>query len=254
MKPQQSGIYKITNLLDGKIYIGQSKNIKARWAKHRECARNGSKNTRLYQAMQKDGLENFSFEIVELCPIEQLNEREWYYICQFNSLNEEYGYNMSTKANLQRKFTKEQVEEVQNLLKNSTLKNKEIAEMFDASRTWVSLVNKGELWYNKNLEYPLRPLVDNKKKEWRCCDCGQQVSKGAIHCPECAKKYRRKKSLCSEITREELKDLIRTMPFMQIGKMFGVADNTVRKWCIRKNLPSRKEDINKISDEEWEKI
>ena len=254
MKPQQSGIYKITNLLDGKVYIGQSKNIKERWSKHKQCARGSDKNTRLYQAMRKDGLENFSFEIVELCPVEQLNEKEWYYICQFNSLNEEYGYNMSTRGNLQKKFTKEQVEKVQDLLKNSTLKNGEIAKMFNASHTWISLVNKGQLWYNENLDYPLRPLVDNKKKEWRCRDCGKLITKGAVRCPECVKKYRRKKSKCSEITREELKELIRTTPFLQIGRMFGVADNTIRKWCIRNGLPSRKEDIEKYSDEEWEKI
>lgn len=254
MKPQRSGIYKITNMLDGKIYIGQSKDIEERWRRHKSCARNEDKKTRLYQAMRKDGLENFSFEIVELCPIEQLNEREWYYICKFKTLEEKYGYNMSTKANLQKKFTKEQVEKAQDLLKNSTLTNKEIAQMFNASHTWVSLVNKGQLWYNENLDYPLRPVISNIKKEHYCLDCGVAISRGAKRCPICAQKINSGLSKINMTSREELKDMIRKMPFSQIGNNFSVSHTTITRWCKKFNLPSKRAEINSYSDEEWEKI
>ena len=54
------GIYKIQNLINGKIYIGQSVHIKARFNAHKSEARNG--NTRpLYNAIRKYGVENFSF-------------------------------------------------------------------------------------------------------------------------------------------------------------------------------------------------
>lgn len=56
------------------------------------------------------------------------------------------------------------------------------------------------------------------------------------------------------ITREELKDLIRTTPFTTIASQFGYTDNAIRKWCDKFNLPRKKSEINSYSDEEWTKI
>ena len=51
--------------------------------------------------------------------------------------------------------------------------------------------------------------------------------------------------------RSVLKSLIREMPFTQIGKMFEVSDNAIRKWCKSYNLPSKVSLIKTIPDEEW---
>lgn len=83
------GIYKIENLLNHKIYIGQSRNISQRWKDHRNLYKKD--DSPLYRAMRKYGIENFSFKIIEECPIDLLNERECYWIKYYNSLNE--GYN-----------------------------------------------------------------------------------------------------------------------------------------------------------------
>jgi len=48
--------------------------------------------------------------------------------------------------------------------------------------------------------------------------------------------------------------MIRTTPFLQIGKKYNVSDNAVRKWCINYGLPSKKSDIKNISDEDWVNI
>ena len=72
------GIYKITNKINGKVYIGQSNDIERRWAEHRN--RYKTNNTFLYQNMRLYGIENFDFSIEELCNIEDLNGREQYYI------------------------------------------------------------------------------------------------------------------------------------------------------------------------------
>lgn len=56
------------------------------------------------------------------------------------------------------------------------------------------------------------------------------------------------------ITREELKNLIRTTPFTKIAANFGVSDNAIRKWCIKFNLPSKSREIKKYSEEEWDLI
>lgn len=61
----------------------------------------------------------------------------------------------------------------------------------------------------------------------------------------------RHKKISAKPSREVLKEQIRTIPFVQIGKMYNVTDNAVRKWCKLYNLPSRVTDIKKISDEEW---
>ena len=88
------GIYKIENLFNHKIYIGQSINIEARFKKHKSC----KDNFLIHKAIQKYGKENFSFDIIELCNQEELNEREIYWIdfyqsCILNGLNK--GYNMN---------------------------------------------------------------------------------------------------------------------------------------------------------------
>lgn len=54
--------------------------------------------------------------------------------------------------------------------------------------------------------------------------------------------------------REELKKLIRHTPFLQIGKLYNVSDNAIRKWCKAVHLPSKVSEIKQYSDEEWEKI
>ena len=54
-----------------------------------------------------------------------------------------------------------------------------------------------------------------------------------------------------EINTEELKSLIRSTPFVQIGKIFGVSDNAVRKWCDSYQLPKKVSEIKQYSDEDW---
>ena len=58
----------------------------------------------------------------------------------------------------------------------------------------------------------------------------------------------------ANLSREELKNLIRTTPFTKIGEKYGVSDNTIRKWCDKYNLPRKAAEIKKISDEDWLKI
>ena len=93
-----TGIYKITNIKTKECYIGQAMHIKDRWAEHAKCGLgiDTPAGNKLYKAIQEFGLWNFSFEVLEVCPQNQLNEKEKYYIDLYSSYD--YGYN-STRGN-----------------------------------------------------------------------------------------------------------------------------------------------------------
>ena len=93
-----TGIYKITNIKTKECYIGQAIHIKERWAEHAKCGLgiDTPAGNKLYKAIQEFGLWNFSFEVLEVCPQNQLNEKEKYYIDLYSSYD--YGYN-STRGN-----------------------------------------------------------------------------------------------------------------------------------------------------------
>lgn len=69
-------------------------------------------------------------------------------------------------------------------------------------------------------------------------------------CLQCYYKSTRKE----RPSRESLKNDIRKLPFLQIGKKYGVSDNAIRKWCIQYNLPTLKREIKKLSNQQWNKI
>lgn len=89
----KSGIYKITNQLDDMCYIGQSVDLATRWKDHAKCGLgiDTPQGNKLYQAMIQYGLWNFSFEVLEECPRQDLDEKEKYYIQLYQSYD--YGYN-----------------------------------------------------------------------------------------------------------------------------------------------------------------
>ena len=93
-----TGIYKITNIKTKECYIGQAIHIKDRWVEHVKCGLgiDTPAGNKLYKAIQEFGLWNFSFEVLEVCPQNQLNEKEKYYIDLYSSYD--YGYN-STRGN-----------------------------------------------------------------------------------------------------------------------------------------------------------
>lgn len=91
------GIYKITNKINNKVYIGKSTNIEDRWKNGHISKLNKNKhdNDHLQFSWNKYGQHNFEFSIIEECTEELLNKREIYWIDYYKSYNPEYGYNMT---------------------------------------------------------------------------------------------------------------------------------------------------------------
>lgn len=91
------GIYKITNLINEKVYIGQSIDINYRFHNHKSESFNpksNAYNTAIHRSIRKYGIENFSFEVIEECAKELLSEREIYWIAYYNSYGN--GYNLTS--------------------------------------------------------------------------------------------------------------------------------------------------------------
>ena len=83
-----TGIYKITNLVNGKVYIGASKNIEKRWNEHKRSVKSP-----IHSDLETLGEENFKFEVLLECPEDMLCQWERDMICLYDADDPEKGYN-----------------------------------------------------------------------------------------------------------------------------------------------------------------
>lgn len=90
------GIYKITDLITKQVYIGQSVDISRRWKDHIRYGLgiNAPSTNALYKAMKKDGITEFTFQLLQKCSNEKLNEREKFWIQIYSS--NKYGMNSTS--------------------------------------------------------------------------------------------------------------------------------------------------------------
>lgn len=103
----QTGIYKIINILNNKIYVGSALNIKHRWRIHiKSLLLNKHHSIKLQRAYNKYGANCFDFEIIEECEKKDLIYREQYYIDLYNSFNNGYNCRPIANSNLGKKFSK----------------------------------------------------------------------------------------------------------------------------------------------------
>lgn len=90
-----------------------------------------------------------------------------------------------------------------------------------------------------------------RRAKHECPVCGKLTYNKECCSPECRIK---KAQRAERPERQELKRMIRTMSFITIGKIFGVTDNTIRKWCKGYGLPYRTSDIKSLSDKDYENV
>lgn len=153
------GIYKITNKINNKVYIGQSGRIQNRLSAHKQAIfneNNGRYNDGLYEDIRKYGEENFSFEILETIKLNELEEK-WIKI--YEKTHDLY--------NLQRRphtdpyssikiFSNEEIDIIIEKLKENKLSNIKIAKMFKCSPTTIDYINNGERYKIEGEKYPIR--------------------------------------------------------------------------------------------------
>lgn len=100
----KSGIYIIKNLDNGKIYVGQSLDVKRRMRDHKYKLDKGTHGNRFLQRAYNSG-QRFSFEVYLYCSEDELDDNEINAIKKFNSSNNKYGYNLELGGNDNRKVS-----------------------------------------------------------------------------------------------------------------------------------------------------
>lgn len=124
MNKSVSGIYVITNLKNGKKYVGQSCDVVRRIRTHKLLLSSGRhKNRHLQAAWDKYGAAWFSFEVIESCPIDDLNKREVFWIKHYNSFSQN-GYNLTLGGDGSRgyRFPESTKQRLREIAKSRTLR------------------------------------------------------------------------------------------------------------------------------------
>lgn len=150
-------IYLITNNVNGKVYVGQTKyTIEQRFAGHIACANNlGKKHSVLHNAIKKYGSDNFKVELLEDNLTEaNVDEREIFWISYYKSRNRKFGYNITEGGGGVKGY--HHSDETKQKISKSTLRARDAGKIYTPERNRkISLAQKGkkksESWYNNLL-------------------------------------------------------------------------------------------------------
>lgn len=170
------GIYKITKKSNGKSYIGQSNDIKRRINEHQ-----GKRDLAIDQAIQKYGIDAFDYEVLEECSLEELDEREKYWIQYFNTYKG-FGYNCNAgggdsrgENNGRTKLTNQDVAYIRECY-DLHRRRKEVYEQFKDrvsfdsfaaiwdGRTWKGI--KQEVYTKENKDYYMYHATDGGNSDF----------------------------------------------------------------------------------------
>ena len=152
-------IYKFTNKINNKIYIGQTtQTLEQRINKHLQQL---DDNTYFHRALKKYGINNFTVEIIEQnIPLTELDNREIYWIKYYNAYyTSNQGYNLtkggqwSASSQL---ICGSAENEIKDLIQTSSLTFKQIGDLFGVSLSCISDINRGKTFYEDDREYPIR--------------------------------------------------------------------------------------------------
>jgi group I intron endonuclease len=158
--PKKGGIYKITSP-SGKIYIGKTKNLFQRFGKYKSlhCV----KQNKLYNSFLKYGFGNHVVEIIELSnDLQNLNEKEIFYIKEYKSYNTSHGLNLTEGGDGVRK--KHSIE-TKKKISDSLLKSESFKKVMSSPEYREKLSNslKGHEGYNKGISRPEKDIIKIKE-------------------------------------------------------------------------------------------
>lgn len=126
------------------------------------------------------------------------------------------------------------------------------------STTGFRGVKKYDEYGNRIIEKrnPIEDVTEGKNRYKKFCPkCGRLMSRNAELCLDCYNREQRDVHMENmPVSREELKDLIRTKSFTEVGRILGISDNGVRLWCKKYSLPFSKKEIKSYTNSQWNKL
>ena len=129
----KTGIYLIKNEINQHMYVGQAKDINARWIHHRSDLKNGRhSNNHLQSAWNLYGGDNFTFSILEECKVEELDEREQFWINKLDTYNNGYNQDLGGGGIRGYKHTPEEIEKMRRV------QNPKIVLQFDLNFNFIA--------------------------------------------------------------------------------------------------------------------
>lgn len=203
-----TGIYCFRNLINQKVYIGQAVDIERRYKQHLQNINNLNHQEALYVALRKYGLDNFSFEILQQCSVEQLSELEVYYISQYNAYFDG-GYN-ETKGG-EGTFGYKHTQEIKDKMSQSR-KGRVIDDVWKKHLKEGSSHHKA---WNKGIT-----MSDDFKKKL------SELNKGHKHTEQSKKKM----SENSGMKKAVICDGIEFVSITECAKFYGVKFSILRNW------------------------
>lgn len=234
------GIYIITCLVNGRVYIGQSKHIEKRWLEHKEALQNGShSNNHLQNAWNKYDEKSFVFSVLEECADDKLTEREQYWIDYYGGINCSGTYNFreaGSKGCLSEETRKIMSENTKRLRQNPkwVAKNAQaIRESWTAERRQhMSNLKTGTTW------------TDSQRKNRKCYD---DMRRGVARSDDVKRKI--SQSLLGHTVSEETRQKLREAGKKQVHKPLTeeqrkrISDAAKRSWEKRKQRMQEKEEV-----------
>ena len=159
-------IYLITNKINGKKYIGQTRTtVEERWYRHCLHAQNPKRAIGIDGAIRKYGAENFDYKVIKECPIEELDKWEIYYIKEYNTYqgdNTDIGYNLTLGGQGGLLYDIDEDEMLQMYLDGKSAK--EIAQYYNCSdKTIGSRLKK----YNVDTKEHQKQWLKNHPQAWK---------------------------------------------------------------------------------------
>ena len=166
MSLRVGSIYKIENLINSKVYIGQTLDKpEKRWSRHISEINNYVNFYPLYMDMREYGVNSFSFQILESDISEDmLDAKEIYYISKYKSFYQDGGYNLTRGGQISKssKLTELQVLSIIDRIKNGE-SFRDLANEFDVNYSTISDINCGDTWHFDSYTYPIRKQLNPKK-------------------------------------------------------------------------------------------
>lgn len=225
------GIYVIKNTINDEVYVGQSVDIFARWAAHKQAAKNPrdmSHNTKIHLAMEQLGIDNFFCEILELCEYQNLSEREIFWISQYNSYYN--GYNMTLGGESNKGETNGRALLTEDMVKDIRLAyaaHIPFREVLEKYKDTISKRGLQKVWHGENWKYVMMEVYTDENRKWHATSA-KANAKGNLNLGE-----NNQKRACTENEIKRIRELrAQGLSYTAIGKQVGRSASVVRKYCL----------------------